>query len=80
MDILPKEGEEEVELGTSVVVVFDKDVRTLNINKLFEVRGGERERDALFLPLSLFYFPHSALSPLTLHSFLPSLQIGRAHV
>ena len=43
MDRYPKEGEEEVELGTSIVVIFDKDVRTVNINKLFEVRGERKE-------------------------------------
>ena len=33
----PKKGEEGVPLGTYVTVHFDKDVKTVNINKLFEV-------------------------------------------
>ena len=33
----PKDNDVDVPLGTTVTVVFDKDVRTVNINKLFEV-------------------------------------------
>ena len=37
VDNRPKEDEANVELGSSITVFFDKDVRTVNINKLFEV-------------------------------------------
>ena len=39
----PKDNEVGVALGTSIAVTFDRDVRKVNINKLFEVRrrGGE---------------------------------------
>ena len=33
----PKKGEVDVPLGSSITVHFDKDVKTVNINKLFEV-------------------------------------------
>lgn len=33
----PKENESSVPLSTSIVVHFDRDVRAVNINKLFEV-------------------------------------------
>ena len=33
----PKKGEVDVPLGASITVHFDKDVKTVNINKLFEV-------------------------------------------
>ena len=34
----PKDSETDVALGTSISVTFDRDVRKVNINKLFEVR------------------------------------------
>ena len=37
LDHRPKDNDVGVPLGTSVTVFFDKDVRTVNINKLFEV-------------------------------------------
>ena len=36
----PRDNEENVPLGTTITVFFDKDVKTVNANKLFEV-GGE---------------------------------------
>ena len=33
----PKKGEVDVPLGSSITVHFDKDVKTVNINRLFEV-------------------------------------------
>ena len=36
----PRDNEENVPLGTTIAVFFDKDVKTVNANKLFEV-GGE---------------------------------------
>ena len=70
----PKKGEVDVPLGSSITVHFDKDVKTVNINKLFEVvllfSSGY-----LLLPIFLFTFdffltyltsPSSPLSP-----FLP---------
>ena len=33
----PKDNEDNVPLGATVIVYFNKDVRTVNINKLFEV-------------------------------------------
>lgn len=38
VDTTPKSSTEDVPLGASIVVMFDKDIRTININKLFEVR------------------------------------------
>lgn len=37
VEFTPKEGSQDVPLGTNITVLFDKDVRTVNINKLFEV-------------------------------------------
>ena len=36
--LLVQDGEKNVSLGTSITVVFDKDVWSMNINKLFEVK------------------------------------------
>ena len=33
----PRDNEEDVPLGTNITVFFDKDVKTVNANKLFEV-------------------------------------------
>lgn len=33
----PRDNDTEVALGTSITVTFDRDVRTVNISKLFEV-------------------------------------------
>jgi len=33
----PKDNEDNVPLGATIIVYFNKDVRTVNINKLFEV-------------------------------------------
>ena len=32
-------------LGATIAVVFDRDVKIINISKLFEVRERERERE-----------------------------------
>ena len=37
LDSTPKEGDKDIPLGTSIVILFDKDVRTINTNKLIEV-------------------------------------------
>ena len=37
MENRPKDNEDNVPLGATVIVYFNKDVRTVNINKLFEV-------------------------------------------
>ena len=37
IETTPKDNSDEVPLGASIVVTFDKDVRTVNVNKLFEV-------------------------------------------
>ena len=34
---VPRDNQDSVALGTSIVVVFDRDVRTVNISRLFEV-------------------------------------------
>ena len=39
IEAYPNDGDKEVDLGTTIVVTFDKDVRTVNVNKLFEVRS-----------------------------------------
>ena len=33
----PKDNEDDVPLGTTISVHFDRDVKSVNINKLFEV-------------------------------------------
>ena len=34
----PKDGAKDVPLGSKIIVLFDKDVRSVNVPKLFEVR------------------------------------------
>ena len=46
----PKKGEVDVPLGSSITVHFDKDVKTVNINKLFEASDDVSE---CLLPHSL---------------------------
>ena len=37
IETTPKDNSDDVPLGANIVVTFDKDVRTVNVNKLFEV-------------------------------------------
>ena len=35
----PRDNDRSVTLGTTITVIFDREVKTVNIEKLFEVRG-----------------------------------------
>ena len=35
----PRDNDQDVALGTTISVTFDRDIKTVSINKLFEVSG-----------------------------------------
>lgn len=51
VDSVPRVGEEDVDLAVVISVTFDKDVRTVNVSKLFEVKCDLENIDTALKPV-----------------------------
>jgi len=43
LENVPRDNDRSVALGATISVIFDREVKTVNIEKLFEVRGSSFE-------------------------------------